>query len=171
VHTAAWRAGYRGIMPEEFLDRLADPTGRWTRILTTEGEQPPMPQRPLEGSRTLVVEDTTGQVVGICSIGAARSDDSPELGELWMLNLAPEAWGSGLAHLLHMYAIEHLRDWGYPEAMLWVVAENGRARRFYEREGWRPDGGTLVDHSRGFAVSEVRYRLRLKSDVAPPPRR
>lgn len=95
VHAAAWQAGYRGIMPDEFLDRLADPTDRWTRILTAEAEQPPMPQRPLEGSRTLLVEDTTGGVLGICSIGGARVEDDPELGELWMLNLDPEAWGTG----------------------------------------------------------------------------
>jgi GNAT superfamily N-acetyltransferase len=167
VHAAAWRAGYRGIMPDDFLNRLADPTDRWTRILTTEGEQPPMPQRPLDGSRTLLVEDTTGRVVGICSIGGARGDDYHELGELWMLNLDPDVWGTGLAHLLHTHAINQLRDWGYPEAILWVVAENGRARRFYEREGWQPAGGTLVDHSRGFPLSEVRYRIRLNHDGGP----
>lgn len=72
-----------------------------------------------------------------------------------MLNLDPKAWGTGLAHLLHTHAIDHLRGWGYPEAILWVVAENGRPRRFYEREGWRPDGGTLLDRSRGFALSEA----------------
>jgi hypothetical protein len=27
-----------------------------------------------------------------------------------------------------------------PEAFLWVLEESHRARRFYERNGWRPTG-------------------------------
>ena len=49
----------------------------------------------------------------------------------------------------------------YVEAVLWVVAGNGRARRFYEREGWRPDGADVTDDARGFPVTELRYRRDL----------
>ncbi len=52
----------------------------------------------------------------------------------------PAAWGSGLADRLHAAALDQLRAHGAVRARLWVLELNGRARRFYERHGWRPDG-------------------------------
>jgi RimJ/RimL family protein N-acetyltransferase len=56
------------------------------------------------------------------------------------------------------------KDWlaeeGYNSAMLWVLADNPRARRFYEREGWRADG-ERADTIRGVEVEEALYRLSL----------
>ena len=50
-----------------------------------------------------------------------------------LLHLAvrPDQWGSGLAATL-MDAV--------PSRLLWCLRENHRARRFYERLGWRPTG-------------------------------
>lgn len=52
-----------------------------------------------------------------------------------MVRMKQPAAGLPCGHKLGLYthAIDHLRDWGYPEAILWVIAENGRARSFYER--------------------------------------
>ncbi|MGZ4388822.1 MAG: N-acetyltransferase family protein [Gaiellaceae bacterium] len=55
------------------------------------------------------------------------------------LYVRPEAWGTGVAALLHDRALAAL---GSGTARLWVLEENHRARRFYERRGWRPDGTT-----------------------------
>ena len=54
----------------------------------------------------------------------------------------PSAWGSGLADELHAAALDQLRAHGAMRARLWVLELNGRARRFYERHGWQPDGTT-----------------------------
>jgi GNAT superfamily N-acetyltransferase len=56
----------------------------------------------------------------------------------------PSSWGGGLAVTLHDAAVEELRARGVTRARLWVLAENARARRFYERLGWRPDGTSRV---------------------------
>jgi GNAT superfamily N-acetyltransferase len=58
------------------------------------------------------------------------------------LYVRPAAWGSGLADRLHEQAIEALRAAGVETARLWVLEENRRARRFYERHGWYADGST-----------------------------
>jgi RimJ/RimL family protein N-acetyltransferase len=50
---------------------------------------------------------------------------------------------------------------GYGEAVLWVLEDNPRARRFYERTGWSLDGGVKDDSHLGVSVTEVRYRIRL----------
>jgi RimJ/RimL family protein N-acetyltransferase len=37
-----------------------------------------------------------------------------------------------------------LRESGATRASLWCLADNARARRFYERRGWTLDGGERV---------------------------
>jgi putative acetyltransferase len=54
----------------------------------------------------------------------------------------PSAWGTGVAGALHDWAVEQLRAAGVERARLWVLEENHRARRFYERRGWLLDGTT-----------------------------
>jgi GNAT superfamily N-acetyltransferase len=56
----------------------------------------------------------------------------------------PRAWGSGLAAELHAAAVAELRARGVDAARLWVLEHNVRARRFYERHGWRADGTSRV---------------------------
>jgi GNAT superfamily N-acetyltransferase len=80
----------------------------------------------------------------------AVSDEGPlgaacvTKGWLQGLYVVPERWGTGLADELHDRALEHVRDLGSASCKLWVLEDNGRARRFYERRGWRENGETRV---------------------------
>ncbi|MEV6149603.1 hypothetical protein AB0L53_04610 [Nonomuraea sp. NPDC052129] len=47
---------------------------------------------------------------------------------------------------------------GYEKATLWVMEANVRARRFYESNGWHSDGSVKQDETRGFVLTEIRYR-------------
>ncbi|MCZ9346526.1 GNAT family N-acetyltransferase, partial [Streptomyces sp. TRM76130] len=49
----------------------------------------------------------------------------------------------------------------YPRMLLWVLRDNTRARRFYERAGFRADGGAGVFEVDGIPVPEVRYARAL----------
>jgi GNAT superfamily N-acetyltransferase len=60
------------------------------------------------------------------------------------LYVVPTAWGTGVADALHDDAVEALRAGGVSTGRLWVLEHNARARRFYERHGWRADGTTRV---------------------------
>jgi RimJ/RimL family protein N-acetyltransferase len=62
--------------------------------------------------------------------------------ELLHFGTAVETWGTGLADDAHDLAVDRLARRGIRTARLWVFAENGRARRLYERLGWRPTGAT-----------------------------
>jgi GNAT superfamily N-acetyltransferase len=55
--------------------------------------------------------------------------------------VVPECWGSGVAATLHEAALAAL---DCTEVKLWVLEDNARARRFYEKHGWRPNGETRV---------------------------
>lgn len=64
------------------------------------------------------------------------------VGEIYGFYLHPDHWRSGLADELMDASIGALVEDGWASARLWVLAENARARRFYERQGWRGDGET-----------------------------
>lgn len=56
--------------------------------------------------------------------------------ELEQLYVAASAQGTGVGAALIAQAEEVIRSAGHPRAWLAVVADNPRARRFYERSGW-----------------------------------
>ncbi len=60
------------------------------------------------------------------------------------LYVVPEWWGKGVAAELHDRALEIVRELGFTRCHLWVLEENARARRFYERRGWQGNGRTRV---------------------------
>jgi GNAT superfamily N-acetyltransferase len=60
------------------------------------------------------------------------------------LYVLPRAWGSGHADELHDAAVMELGRRDVAIARLWVLDGNVRARRFYERHGWRADGTSRV---------------------------
>ena len=57
-------------------------------------------------------------------------------------------------------AEEALRESGFSEAMLWVLEQNPRARRFYEAGGWRAAASRPIEVL-GVVAPEVQYRKRL----------
>jgi GNAT superfamily N-acetyltransferase len=147
VHVAAWQEAYAHVFPAEVLAAL-DPVPRarhWR-----EG---------IRGGWTVLVSD---DLSGFVSIGPARDADEPELGELYAIYVTPERWGSGAGRALMAAALDALRGAGFSEAVLWVLEDNPRARRFYERAGWVTDGAVKEDEFLGTRVGEVRYRVSLR---------
>ncbi len=153
VHTAAWQVGYDGILPAQLLDSLnpEQAAGRWRTGLAS-------------GNRTsaALVAEVDGQILGICSFGPYRAVEGQptpdDMSELWMLNVHPDGWGTGVAQALMAAAIDGLRlDYPAATAALWVLDGNARGRRFYEKEGWSADGGAKVDTFAGRDVTELRY--------------
>jgi len=145
IHVRTWQTAYEHIFG---ADRLAGlrPERRieqWRRWLT-------------EGVDAWVFEDDGGTVVGFVWIGDSR--EAPEEGELFAIYVLPDSWGSGAGAELMAVGRDALRA-AYPTSILWVLEDNPRARRFYEREGWELDGGRKEDELLGVTAVEVRYRL------------
>jgi RimJ/RimL family protein N-acetyltransferase len=154
VHVRSWQIAYRGLIPQDYLDRLdpAERRERWERGLAEQ-------QWPRSG--TLVAECTDGRdgIVGFVHIGPSRDDDAgPTVGEVSAIYALATVWGTGVGRELMAAALAGLGEAGYAQATLWVLDANARARRCYEAAGWRPDGTVKVDASRGFPLEEVRYR-------------
>lgn len=75
-----------------------------------------------------VIEHDEGQIAGF----AAIRDN-----ELLHFGTAVETWGTGLAAAVYSQLIEQLAATGAANARLRVFEQNHRARRFYEKLGWR----------------------------------
>ncbi len=100
-----------------------------------------------EWTGTVFVAERDGVTVGVAGVEAC-----------WLhgFYVRPEWWGSGDADELHAAAVDAMPDCA--ELKLWVLEENLRARRFYEKRGWRLNGETrVVPYSPG--PTDVGYSL------------
>ena len=85
--------------------------------------------------------------------------DDPGLAHLRHLFVAPGWWGSGLASRLMSEAVRDARQAGFTAIRLGTPQAQGRARRFYEREGFTTDGTVLADTAFGLPMVEYRRSL------------
>lgn len=151
VYEESWRAAYRGLLPQEYLDSLL--AGRWAPCL----------ERP--GRVSLILLDGDN-IVGFADCCASRMPELSGWGEIASIHLLPEYWGKGWEKRLFSDAGAQLEAMGYRELFLWVLEGNQRARVFYERMGFCPTGTYREDEISGRSVREVQYRRVVPLDHA-----
>lgn len=151
VRVRAWRAAYTGLLPQGVIDALDVPSmwASWTAMVV----------HPPNRSTRLVVVGPPGEVHAYAWTRVEPGD--PQLGEVGALYSDPSAWGSPAGHVALDAALDVLRAAGHGEAILWMVQGNERAARFYERDGWRLDGGRERVTTSAGAYDHVRYRRAL----------
>jgi ribosomal protein S18 acetylase RimI-like enzyme len=152
IQVRAWQATYRGVMPDSYLDEL-DPEDR---AAFWRGQV----RELLPGQRLAVIVDG-GIVVGFAAVGPEHDGRETGVGELYAINLDPPVWNRGLGRALLRDMTAELVRLGFRQAVLWVVPQNDRARRFYESEGWRDDDLRREDEVFGVVIPEMRYRRTL----------
>lgn len=133
LHLDAWDEAYTGLIASEVLAaRRADPEARAQRWRENIATTP---------NTVLVAEGTGERLLGFAIAGAVRDEPAGGLPEreLMALYVRAEVYGTGLGHALLRAAI------GDGPASLWVLEGNARAIRFYERQGFRPDGARKED--------------------------
>jgi GNAT superfamily N-acetyltransferase len=156
VRAETWQHAYAHVFPAEALAGLGPETGLdwWGRAVT----------EPYPHMHTLVAE-AGGDIVGFAQLGAAREHDVAGLGELFAIYVLPDLSGHGVGRALMAETLARLRAESFAEAILWVIEDNPRTRRFYELAGWRTDGGVKDEEWLGTSVREVRYRIALAARV------
>jgi len=149
VDAASWRAAYADLMPAEYLAALpAEAKAReWATDIARHGPT---------GRKRWFVAESDGAVVGYALTGIPTGATR---GMLYFLYTLPETWGAGVGPALLAASMAGFEDLGVVEADLWVLAQNARARRFYERAGWQPTGNSSSTDYGGVALEGLEYRV------------
>jgi GNAT superfamily N-acetyltransferase len=120
-----------------------------------------------DGEVWCLLAERDGQAAGHVAFMPARihthPSDEPGLAHLSGMFVREPWWGSGLATALHAEAVREAAARGFTAMRLFTPAEQARARRFYEREGWTA-AGEPADAPR-FGMPLVEYRLAISSRV------
>ncbi|MFI2662957.1 GNAT family N-acetyltransferase [Micromonospora carbonacea] len=137
VHVHGWQHGYAGLMPPEVLARLN--VAAWAQRRRDLGTADP------EHPFTTLLAERDGAVIGFTTFGPYRNnqdraDLDHTLGEVLTMYVERAHWGDGTAGRLLAAAKQRLAGRGWTAYRLWVLRDNRRARRFYERAGLSPDG-------------------------------
>lgn len=145
LYAAAWKAGYKGLLPQDFLDGIT-------------------PEKYAERSRGLgffnegsFVALDGERIVAHCH---ARAADEPEWrgwGEIHTLYVHPNVWRTGYGTAVFKRAEEWLYERGFDDVYLYVLEGNECAERFYKAQGFFRNGGTLCCEIGGVIVMDNRF--------------
>ncbi|WP_025601465.1 GNAT family N-acetyltransferase [Burkholderia sp. WSM2230] len=155
IHSTSWRATYRGLLPDAFLD--GEVTGEraayWKARMVAPGSERRMVQIAMLGDEPIgfvCVERQPGSAWG------ALLDN---------LHALPGYQGIGAGKLLMRAAKDWARSQGETQLYLYVLEGNLPAMGFYERQGWQFVGAE-PDRMGGVDITALRYVYRLdKSSV------
>ena len=176
----SWFAAYEGIIARQIIDRVTAPDGGarvrqsfrtrpWQRMIAAVAPAAPgLPAEPAEQT-----EPVAPGIVGYASFGPERdvlamswpypqtaAGAEGRVAELYALYVHPAWWSTGTGRALMDQVLAKVSSAGYQGITLWVLEENARARRFYERAGFAPDDARHVLDDLG-GVIEIRYRRAL----------
>ncbi|MFJ4332909.1 MULTISPECIES: GNAT family N-acetyltransferase [unclassified Streptomyces] len=155
IRVRGWQSAYRGLMPQPHLDAM-DPAADAERRRALFARAP-------EGVVNLVAEDEGGEVVGWACHGPYRDGEQRTAdAELYAVYVDPARLGAGIGRALLEESVRRCETAGHPRMLLWVLEGNTRARRFYERAGFCPDGAEEPFEVDGVPVPEVRYARPLR---------
>ena len=144
-HLLCWREAYAGLVPDDvLLERTSDidrRISRW-RANIADGRTRWIAVNPDPAA------DLHDRVAGFIGTGPGRDADSPVPFELEAIYTRRAYWKTGLGTRLLEVAV------GKQPAFLWVFEGNTRARTFYERHGFIPDG--TGKHDPCFDLYEIR---------------
>lgn len=137
IMIAAWRNGFREILEESIIEKYTQfPSVKamFFRLLTSG-----------VGCMYLsaLEETSAGLLYWLEEQGDARIE---------ALLTIPEVWGKGVSAALMGRALADIKAAGYSVVHVWPFAENHRARRFYEKQGFHPSGQTRMGDA-----AEVEY--------------
>jgi ribosomal protein S18 acetylase RimI-like enzyme len=125
VHDAAWRYAYDGMIPAKELNRIVARRGpRWW-------------DRAIRRGTAILVLELGNVVCGYATIGPNRARNLAQKGEVYELYLKPEYQGIGLGTRLFLAARRELVRFGFDSVVVWALADNDIACRFYGNAGGR----------------------------------
>jgi ribosomal protein S18 acetylase RimI-like enzyme len=141
---ACWQEAYAGLIAAERLTEISNDfdwaIGLWRKLLSSE--------------LTVMLAVDGDHVVGFATAGPTTELGLDVALHLYAINVRQPYWGTGVGQQLLDAALDDRN------AFLWVFRDNHRARAFYVRNGFVPDGAEQVEDFFGNLV-EIRMVRRL----------
>ena len=132
IQTESWKAAFKDILDSDILQRCTQidkATVMYRRLL----------EQNIGNGYLLKVEGTPHCIAWW---DATRENDMPGYAELICIHSLQNQWQKGYGSKMMDAVLRDISDAGYTKVMLWVFEDNVRARRFYEKHGFKTDGKT-----------------------------
>ena len=161
IRVGGWRHAYAGIVPASYLAAMSVEEDALRRRALL--------RRPDRPGTDLVAVGADGTVTGWACVGSYRGGPpGPDAGELYALYVRPDLMGTGIGRTLLATAESRAADQGHGTLLLWVLADNTRARHFYETAGYTADGAVQHADYGPTELPELRYHRPLHPAPAAP---
>lgn len=125
VFAASWKAAYRGIISDSYLDGM--PEDRWVGFLQ---------DGLTSGEFICLAAVAADRLLGAAVMRGGGLEKLPEHGELSCLYVLSGEMGRGVGSLLLERVLEEMRMRGLKHCALNVLEDNARAIAFYRRRGF-----------------------------------
>jgi GNAT superfamily N-acetyltransferase len=170
----SWFAAYEGIITHQIIDQVTAPDGGarvrqsfrtrpWQRMIAAVA-RPPQPAAAAEAAPCIVGYASFGPEQDVLGMSwpypPTAAGAEGQVAELYALYVRPAWWSTGIGRALMDQVLAKVSIAGYRCITLWVLEDNARARRFYERADFVPDGARHRLPDLG-GVTETRYRRAL----------
>ena len=129
VVSSSWKAAYSELISEDDMKLFAN-VERREKIF----------KAGFEKGKLFYIMLCGGEVKGVCLAERYEKEGFSDTAEIDQFYLAPSVIGKGLGSRLMEYILKKLSDKGFKQVVLFVMEGNERAVRFYERNGFKPDG-------------------------------
>lgn len=142
IYEKSWKFAYNGIIPKDYLDNISGDS--WIPHFENK-----------DMFNLVLIEDN--EFIGTASYCKSRSKEFDGFGEIVSIYLLPEHMGKGYGKLLFEATLNELIKLGYKNVFLWVLEENTRARRFYEKQNFKLSDKFNYINIGGKNLKEVAY--------------
>lgn len=147
VQTASWRDAFADFLPSEILEAHTD-------FVQVEA----MYRRVLQHPAVFILLGSVGGTPHCIAAWSVNRDGLAEdVAELICIHSLSSRWRCGYGSAMMQRVLSEMRCAAFHRAVLWVFAENHRARAFYEALGFSPDSAVR----NVFGTPELRYQKKL----------
>ena len=140
---SCFQTAYRGIVPDDYLQNLSNEREQRADRLLRYLEIPEL---------AVFCLMRESKMIGFLILHLSN-------GEIWAIYLLEELRGKGYGKAAMNFAIDELKCAGHTTISLWVLAENERAKRFYDKYGFYFSGETRENTNYGKLLAQHKYVL------------
>lgn len=149
VYKRSWKIGYKGLVPQSYLDSLQK--DYWIESFNNWIENEVLK------IKVICFKD---RILGGIVYGKGREEKYSNWGEIVSLYIDPNYFNKSYGGILLNAAINDLKNMGFDSCYLWTFEDNYAARSFYENYNLKWNGDKDFVEIEGEKLIDVRYVIR-----------